>query len=149
MVRCKNNRKKIFDKLVFGNVLWVSMIFVGLALVSINGQCFAQDMDCEENQLSSNYCASFAFNKVDGEMNRSYQKQMSYLSSPYYKGALKRAQIAWIEFRDRDCDYQRGAIEQRGSMDQMIFFECMYKHTKVRLEELKGYLSCRQNGCPY
>lgn len=105
--------------------------------------------DCQKDQLSLNICASEKFERADAELNRLYQEQMSYLSSPVRRAALRNAQAAWIAFRDKDCLYQRGPQEDRGSMDAQINADCRYMHTQKRLQDLRKYLACRQNGCPF
>jgi len=74
---------------------------------------------------------------------------MTYLSNPEQRDMLKRSQLEWIKFRDKDCEYRQGPQDLRGSMDQQILYDCMSLHTERRIEDLKSYVSCRENGCPY
>jgi uncharacterized protein YecT (DUF1311 family) len=105
--------------------------------------------DCEKNQLEMNTCASQIFGAADSELNALYRQQMNYLSDKTYKQYLKSSQLEWIKFRDKDCIYQAGDGSGGGSMYYFELFNCRYIHTKRRIEDLKSYVECRENGCPY
>ena len=110
--------------------------------------CSAQAQDCDANQASMNQCASSAYAAADAELNAQYKAQMSWLTTPARKKALQEAQKKWIAFRDADCLYQAGKREEGGSMWPLAQAQCLTVHTNARVEQLKTYTACHQEGCP-
>lgn len=110
--------------------------------------CSAQAEECDANQASMNQCAGKEYTALDAELNTQYKAQMAYLTTPARKKALQDAQKKWIAFRDADCQYQVGKREDGGSLWPLSQTQCLSAHTKVRVEQLKTYTACRQEGCP-
>lgn len=108
----------------------------------------AQTEDCDANQAAMNQCAGKQLASLDAELNKQYKAQMAYLQTPAKKQALKSAQQKWIAFRDADCLYQAGKAEDSGSIWPLVQSQCLAQHTQVRVEQLKKYASCREEGCP-
>ncbi|MEB0042284.1 MULTISPECIES: lysozyme inhibitor LprI family protein [unclassified Pseudomonas] len=104
--------------------------------------------DCDANQAAMNACADRDLASADADLNRQYQTQMAYLTTPARKLALKNAQIKWIAFRDADCLYQVGKPEDSGTIWPLLHAQCMAALTLQRVEQLKAYVSCREGGCP-
>ena len=110
---------------------------------------------CDKNTVTINQCAFDVWKKADNALNSAYQEQLRYLRSaeaeyPPSRGASRRfaaAQRAWLNFRDKDCAYPLG--EPGGSGDEFTRLKCMYKHTRTRTSEIREYVKCRANGCPY
>lgn len=110
---------------------------------------------CDKNTITINECAFAVWKKADTELNALYQEQLQYLLGteskfPPTRGASKRlidAQHAWLAFRDKDCQYQLG--EPGGSGDMFETLKCRYKRSMSRISELREYVACRVNGCPY
>ena len=108
----------------------------------------ARAEDCSSTQASMNECAGKQYAALDAELNRQYKAQMSYLKTPAQKKALREAQKKWIAFRDADCLYQVGRREDSGSIWPLAQSQCLADQTKVRVEQLKAFVACRQEGCP-
>jgi uncharacterized protein YecT (DUF1311 family) len=108
----------------------------------------AQTPGCDANQAAMNRCAGQQLATLDAELNKQYKAQMAYLQTPEKKQAFKAAQQKWIAFRDADCMYQVGKAEDSGSMWPLQQSRCLAEQTKVRVEQLKQYAACRQEGCP-
>ena len=108
----------------------------------------AQTADCDANQAAMNRCAGQQLTTLDAALNEHYKAQMAHLQTPAKKQALKSAQQKWIAFRDADCLYQVGKAEGSGSIWPLQQSQCLTEHTKVRVEQLKQYAACRQEGCP-
>jgi uncharacterized protein YecT (DUF1311 family) len=119
-----------------------------LTLMALGIGCSAQAQDCDANQAAMNACAGKRLSALDADLNKQYKAQMTYLKNPAQKQALKNAQLKWIAFRDADCVYQVGKAEDSGSIWPLQQSQCLAEHTKVRVEQLKGYVACRQEGCP-
>ncbi|MCQ3000623.1 lysozyme inhibitor LprI family protein [Pseudomonas syringae] len=108
----------------------------------------AQNTDCDANQAAMNRCAGQQLAALDAELNKQYKAQIAYLQTPEKKQAFKAAQQKWIAFRDADCMYQAGKAEDSGSMWPLLQSRCLAEQTRVRVEQLKQYAACRQEGCP-
>lgn len=110
---------------------------------------------CEKNQSTVNACVIGLWRAADKELNSLFQAQIQYLSDSearwktdgMAKKQLVAAQKAWIAFRDKDCAYQVG--DETGSSAPYEEHKCKYKRTVTRIVELKEYLACRYNGCPF
>lgn len=110
---------------------------------------------CDKNTITINECAHAVWKIADDELNALYREQLRYLRDtetkyPPSRGASKKlvaAQKAWLIFRDKDCEYQLG--EPGGSGDTFEILKCTYKHTLKRSAELREYIACRYNGCPF
>ena len=104
--------------------------------------------NCDGTQLEMNFCAADRYKRADEELNRLYQEQINRLETAGSKTRLRDAQRAWISFRDKSCLYQAGMREESGSIWPMEYHGCMEYYTKQRIENIRKYLSCTQNGCP-
>jgi uncharacterized protein YecT (DUF1311 family) len=103
---------------------------------------------CESDSLSEKLCAAHRFQEADKELNRVYSEQMNRLKNDKPKERLRAAQRTWLKFRNEDCSYQGWATEQ-GSIHPYIVSECMTRHTKRRIEDIKNFIECTQAGCPW
>src|SRR5215813_2126421 len=59
-----------------------------------------------QTQLEMNECQGKEYRKADAELNAVYKQLMSKLDDEGEKAALKNAQLAWIKFRDANCDFE-------------------------------------------
>jgi uncharacterized protein YecT (DUF1311 family) len=119
-----------------------------LMALGIGCSASAHAENCDANQAAMNACAGKQRSALDADLNKQYQAQMGHLKNPAQKQALKSAQQKWIAFRDADCLYQVGKAENSGSIWPLLQSQCLAEHTRVRAEQLKGYVACRQEGCP-
>jgi uncharacterized protein YecT (DUF1311 family) len=125
------------------------MIAVGMFMaLGIGCSASASTEDCDANQAAMNQCAAKALATQDAELNTQYKAQMNHLTTPAKKQALQDAQKKWIAFRDADCAYQVGKRQDGGSLWPLSQNNCLAAHTKVRVEQLKAYVACRDEGCP-
>ncbi|MEM8592811.1 MAG: lysozyme inhibitor LprI family protein [Pseudomonadota bacterium] len=119
----------------------------------------AQNMDCAEpiTQLDMNQCAYAAWQEADAQLNDAYRLAIAKArridsfdpalprraGGPETDGVsteemLRRAQRAWITFRDAAClvdsDIARG-----GSMQPLLFSSCAASLTRTRTEQLRSF----------
>jgi uncharacterized protein YecT (DUF1311 family) len=100
----------------------------------------AQDADpCPEahTQLDMNQCADAQYRKADVELNRAYQQLVRASGSSDAK--LKAAQLAWLKFRDAECDYE-ASLYEGGSMMPMVYSFCLRDVTTERTRQLREAL---------
>jgi uncharacterized protein YecT (DUF1311 family) len=125
------------------------MIAVGMFMaLGIGCSASASADDCDANQAAMNQCAAKELATLDADLNKQYKAQMNYLKTPAKKQALQDAQKKWIALRDADCAYQVGKREDSGSIWPLLQTNCLAAQTKVRVEQLKEYVACREEGCP-
>jgi uncharacterized protein YecT (DUF1311 family) len=107
-------------------------------------------IDCANamSQADMNQCAYQDFEKADKELNAVYKDALKSQEAvdkeaadmdPVYVGAvkaLKKAQRAWIDYRDGHCDGV-GYEAVGGSMQGMLISGCMATMTTARTKELR------------
>lgn len=116
---------------------------------------FAQDgepeVDCDnaQVQVEMNICAARDYQAADDELNAAYKvtmaaaremdEQASEMGDQYVGAvdALKRAQRAWIGYRDGQCELA-GFEARGGSMEPMLVSGCLADLTRKRTAELKA-----------
>nr|WP_281004566.1 lysozyme inhibitor LprI family protein [Notoacmeibacter ruber] len=111
--------------------------------------------DCDEplTQMEMTACASLDYESADADLNelwprlvedaRSKDAAMSdFLAErdiPSTEETLRRAQRAWIDYRDAECDY-RAYDALGGSMQPMIGSQCRADLTRARIRTLRSAL---------
>ena len=132
------------------------IVLAGLAALLLSGtvsRAMADDeLKCnpEGSQAEMNICAWDDFQKADDELNAIYKKAVaytkkqddSYADQPNLKGAaaaLKKAQRAWIDYRDGHCE-GIGFSARGGSMEPMMVAGCQEELTKKRIADLKALM---------
>ncbi len=86
-------------------------------------------------------CAEVDLTKVDKELNNVYKKLNTKLNNQQ-KEALKKAQRAWLQYRDSDLEFSSSLPST--AMGQHIIANELYEKTvktQHRVNELTGYLS--------
>lgn len=91
---------------------------------------------CDEPQTQTemNICARADFETADDELNNVYGAAISGLS-PAHRAALKKAQLAWITYRDLACR-SYGLMAEGGTMASMLVSNCMAEVTRQRTKIL-------------
>lgn len=100
----------------------------------------AATCDNPSTQLQMNQCAAQELAEANKALNNAYNEVRSRLSYAQ-KVKLRKAQIAWIKFRDLDCAFENLAAEE-GSAHGLIMQNCLIRKTKNRIGELKEMLHC-------
>ncbi len=136
------------------------MLHIALALAVVAA---APTPNCTDPQ--SNYemklCAQREFETADKELNavygeamksareqyRSTQREPGYEKMPDLEERLRKAQRAWLAFRDANCDYQY-VIYYGGSMAGLSYIACKADMTKVRVKELKTMMNGGEDLAP-
>jgi uncharacterized protein YecT (DUF1311 family) len=109
-----------------------------------------EQVDCKnaQTQADMNYCAAMDFEKADRQLNAVYKQALRSQADldkqnaefdPSQAGAvkaLKKAQRAWIDYRDGQCEgvsYQAAG----GTMQPMLEAGCKADLTGKRVKELQ------------
>ncbi|MGI8934387.1 MAG: lysozyme inhibitor LprI family protein [Phormidesmis sp.] len=91
--------------------------------------------DNPQTQQAMNRCAQASYTQADAELNRVYQAVKAEQPSSG-KRALGKAEVAWLAFRDLDCEFERSQFDG-GSMAPMIYSGCLSDRTQTRTAELR------------
>lgn len=103
---------------------------------------------CDKNQSNMNTCSYYDYKVLDAELNELYKQQQSHLRGTPYAKRLANAQKAWLKYVEADCMYQNGPPEESGTIWPLKQNSCRSAHFTQRIELLKSFLRCTQNGCP-
>jgi uncharacterized protein YecT (DUF1311 family) len=109
------------------------------------GQKTQNPPPCAEanSQAEMNICAGKEYKAADAALNKTYQ-QLSGMLNEEEKAQLKAAQLAWIKYRDANCDFVADQFKG-GSMRPMILGLCLADVTRNRTTELKSQIKDRNN----
>ncbi len=103
----------------------------------------ATEPECEspQTQAEMNICAAISYQEADDELNRVYQNVTPLLTETQ-RDRLTDAQLAWIEFRDAECQFA-GSLYEGGSIQPLIVAGCKEDLTQRRTDDLRAYLRQR------
>lgn len=92
--------------------------------------------DCgnPQTQTEMNICAAEDYKVVDAELNVVYSRSITGLDQSH-QTALKKAQRAWISYRDLAC-HSYGLSAEGGSMQSMLVSSCLADVTRQRIKIL-------------
>ncbi|OAP34742.1 lysozyme inhibitor LprI family protein [Sinorhizobium americanum] len=132
---------------------------IGL-LLFLATSSFAQEpeVDCQkaETQMDLNICADREYQAADADLNKIYNQAMAVMRQTDKElgdidaahvgaiEALKKAQRAWIGYRDGECELA-GFEARGGSMEPMLVSGCLAELTRKRTAELKELLEAQGN----
>lgn len=97
------------------------------------------------NQIENNDCISREYNISDAALNRTYKLLINHLIDPK---SLKKAQLAWIKFRDLSCNYELSGLGEDGSLPPYERAACLINLTEKRILDLKVYSTWTYDGSP-
>lgn len=85
-------------------------------------------------------CAMSEFSKADLRLNEVYQELKTSNVNIDGKTLLINAQLAWIQFRDSNCEYAAERY-QGGSIQPYIYYSCLTRLTQERIGHLESYFA--------
>ncbi|WP_202743949.1 lysozyme inhibitor LprI family protein [Acinetobacter calcoaceticus] len=126
-------------------ILKTSLIVLSSLTCSIS---FAGIEKCSNlpNQSALNNCSSNVLNSANQKINTVYANYMKELS-PTEKLQLKDAQRAWIQYKEKDCQFQSSPV-LKGSLYPFVHNACLVKKTETRIKELQDMQECRSGNEP-
>jgi len=120
----------------------------GLLLLIICATILSQNQEKQapcadaQSQAEMNMCWGKEYKAADAKMNKTYQDFMSKLDESE-KMQLKNAQLAWLKYRDTNCDFVADQYKG-GTMRPMIAAICLADVTNARVNELKSQIKDRE-----
>lgn len=91
-------------------------------------------------------CASYHFTADDLRMNDVYQQVLKNLKGTSAEAKIRKAQRAWIAYRDASCLFESESGDHLGEI--MLSLSCKDQFTLERLSHLEEYARCTSPGCP-
>lgn len=96
--------------------------------------------ECDKNQATMTKCSGEMFTYYDNELNVTYKKVMSSLSSDK-RIQLRKEQRAWLKNRDPECKLTANESAKGGSMWPMLYNGCRSSSTSKRTPEINKWLT--------
>jgi uncharacterized protein YecT (DUF1311 family) len=118
-----------------------------LLVLTLGASSFAQNQKkdpCDEaqSQAEMNMCWGKEYRAADARLNETYRQFMAKLNDEE-KAQLKKAQLAWIPYRDANCEFVADQYKG-GTMRPMIAAICLAETTNNRTTELKAQMKERE-----
>ncbi len=92
-------------------------------------------------QYAATQCAGRAYKQADAELNNVYQ-QVLRQENRDGQARLKTAQLAWLKFRDAECEYEAGDYIG-GTMRPMVAAFCLAAVTNERTKQFQELLNAK------
>jgi uncharacterized protein YecT (DUF1311 family) len=99
--------------------------------------------DTAKTQLELNVCADREYKAADATLNRVYNQLAAKLGDEA-KAKLKEVELSWLKYRDANCAFEADAYTG-GSIQPLIYSNCMARMTKARTGELSEQLKETEN----
>ena len=115
-----------------------------LILTLVAASAFVGSVNAAENcknpqsQLAMNTCAAKDYERDDASLNKTYKDLVAKLEKDR-REKVKEIQIAWIKYRDLQCDFDSASYEG-GTMYSLVRSSCLSQMTKQRTKDLKAML---------
>ncbi len=127
--------------------LWAATFAAVISLLgrpSIAAPQLAQKINCNEATSTPelNYCTGQEAQAADRKLNQAYQKLTRKISTKQ-KQRLTQAQLEWIKFRDRTCEFEAGELGG-GTASTAAYLSCINRVTTQRTADLQRYLEFPQ-----
>ncbi len=117
--------------------------FMLIVVAALSGLVQAQKTQdpCANAQTTAEMrdCTNREYKQADDELNKVYRQLISKLDDAGHKAALKTAQLAWIKYRDANCEFE-SYLYRGGTIEPVIRYNCMTSMTVSRTKELREYL---------
>lgn len=122
--------------LLLGTSLWVTLILAPRVQAEPGVNC-----QNPASNVEYKYCARLAYEASDRELNQVYRRITGKMTADE-KRVLTTAQLAWIRFRDTNCDAE--VYRSRGGSGYGGFLSnCLERVTRSRTAELKQQFESR------
>ncbi len=115
-----------------------------IVLAAVSAPAHAADCATAQTQQQLNQCHQQAYAQADARLNAQFEQILGRLQEDVAATRdLRRAQRAWLAYRDAEC---RFASPVQGSAAGMLLTQCLTRLTRQRSEDFQRYLQCREGG---
>jgi uncharacterized protein YecT (DUF1311 family) len=92
-----------------------------------------------ETTIAMSECNAAEYQRQDTRLNAVYKELREQLGDDEARTKLKKAELAWIAFRDTECEFE--ADENRGgTLEGINYGGCRIHMTRERADVLQGIL---------
>ena len=95
-----------------------------------------------QSQAEMSMCWGKEYKAADTRLNEAFRQFMTKLNDEE-KAQLKKAQLAWITYRDANCEFVADQYKG-GTMRPMIAAMCLADVTNARVNELQSQMKDRE-----
>ena len=123
-----------------------SIIFSTISLVCVSIEAHGRQDCAVLNERDRETCVAENYKEADQELNRVYQ---SFLKSTSEQESLKKAQRAWVQFRDAECSYVASweTLTQNGPyINRYTCLEALTLYRVKALQHLQNNYEGRSQG---
>jgi uncharacterized protein YecT (DUF1311 family) len=115
-------------------------------LLALGGAARAQTKkdpcDNAQTQAEMNECQGREYKKADAALNAVYKQLMTKIDDEGERAALKAAQLAWIKYRDANCEFE-SYQNKGGTIYPLVYGGCLTVLTRARTTQLRDLLKDR------
>jgi uncharacterized protein YecT (DUF1311 family) len=132
-----NNMKK---NRAYRSIITLNILIIASTFTLFNANyTLAKNSNCANANSNVEYkeCQHRAYAAADRRLNQVYQQIISRLTG-VEKQKLINAQLAWIKFRDNNCDFETYGT-MKGSGYSGFVSECLERMTNSRIKELENW----------
>ena len=104
--------------------------------------CCLNAVSFGQTQMEMNQQASTNYKKADAKMAITYKKVQKETLSDIDKKLLLDAQRTWIKYKEAHCK-SASASYAGGSIQPLIYFNCLTEITQERIKQLNIYLGIK------
>ena len=117
------------------------MVLIFVAAVFAQAQKMPEPCADAQTQAEMTMCWGKEYKAADARLNEAYRRFAAKLDDEE-KAQLKNAQLAWLKYRDANCDFVADQYKG-GTMRPMIAAICLADVTNNRTTELKAQMKER------
>jgi uncharacterized protein YecT (DUF1311 family) len=125
-------------------ILIIAMAVFSLSVVSNSQENRLTQVPCGKNgtQAEANACAHREYQKAEADMNRVFDRLLGELAGYSSKDQqkLRRAQEAWLQYRDATCDSE-SSIYEGGTIHPAVYYACLASVTRERGRRLGEFVA--------
>ena len=123
------------------SAFFASVLLCLLAAFNCPAQEQKKQEPCEKAQTTAELrdCVGREYQEADAELNKVYKQVMTRLDDEGHKAALKEAQLAWIKYRDANCEFE-SYLNRGGTIYPVVYEGCRAAMTASRTKELQESL---------
>ena len=114
--------------------LEMKSVTIFLVLLMFSKLCSALECDDNLNKDVLDDCLTERLSSSDKALNSSYEKLKNKLSKER-KVTLKSSQLAWLKYRENDCDIEASSLQGPGAYNT-AYLACMIDSTNQRIARL-------------
>lgn len=121
-------------------------IILFASLIALNTNAGLESCKNLSKQVDLNTCASLALKESNNKFNKVYVGYLRELS-PNEQTMLKNSQRLWVQFRDKDCEFESSPVKN-GSMFTYVNSVCLIEKVDKRILELSNMADCKKGTEP-